>query len=709
MLLLCASLVVSRQALGQNWKQKGQSIYGLTPNIKLGEGASINATGDVVAVGSPFAHGNVGLVRVYYWDDGKWEQKGQDLIGDQGQLGMNVTLDSAGNRLSAGRGKITSFQWNGVSWVKMGKDIAIEGNGGADEIEFSSDGNRLVVGVKETNTDGMHRGYVAVYDWDGTDWEIAGEPIYGKKGEWHGSSASISSDGSTMAVGASYGLVGNGTNGYVQVYHWDGEKWNQRGKDILGLTEGGRWSRVSLNSDGSLIAIGATFGNRVRVLKWTGENWEQLGTPILGSSGSFFGSNIDLSDEGSVLAVGAFFEEVDGKSVGAVHVYRWNGVIWTQIANTIVGEHVDDLAGVELEVAHDGRTVVVSSTGSNERSGQIRVFHRCPYYSTDNVVACDSLRWIDGSTYFTSNRTALDTLISKEGCDSIVRLDLKLKHSVEVEDAHTACDEFQWIDGKTYTESNNSETLYLTRANGCDSVVRLNLVINESPSLQLTQDTSVCYGDSAELTVETSSTHLYWNTGDTSKSIRASKGRFIATASFMDCETSDSVFVSEFPPLKLALEDAYYICPHNQELVRLDAGNGFDTYLWYPTNDTTRWIIVGQLGDYFVVVDDFRGCSGDKGTRVEQRCDLTYFFPNAFSPNNDGLNDFFRPVSSDIESLRLKVYSRWGELIYEGSDLKGWDGSGASKGMYLFQAELHGYNNGNQIIYQDSGTFFLVR
>jgi gliding motility-associated-like protein len=50
--------------------------------------------------------------------------------------------------------------------------------------------------------------------------------------------------------------------------------------------------------------------------------------------------------------------------------------------------------------------------------------------------------------------------------------------------------------------------------------------------------------------------------------------------------------------------------------------------------------------------------------------------PNAFTPNNDSLNDTFRPVTKGLKNVRLDVYDTWGSIIYSetGDVLRGWDG-----------------------------------
>ena len=98
----------------------------------------------------------------------------------------------------------------------------------------------------------------------------------------------------------------------------------------------------------------------------------------------------------------------------------------------------------------------------------------------DVITACDSLIWIDGITYSASNNTATYTLTNAAGCDSVVTLDLTIINSTTGTDLITACHSYTWIDGNTYTSNINTATFTLQTANGCDSVVILDLTINNS-------------------------------------------------------------------------------------------------------------------------------------------------------------------------------------------------------------------------------------
>ncbi len=97
--------------------------------------------------------------------------------------------------------------------------------------------------------------------------------------------------------------------------------------------------------------------------------------------------------------------------------------------------------------------------------------------ATDVQTACNNYMWIDGTTYNTNNNTATHTLTNAVGCDSVVTLDLIINNSTTATDVQTACNNYTWIDGTTYNASNNTATHTLTNAVGCDSLVTLDLTV----------------------------------------------------------------------------------------------------------------------------------------------------------------------------------------------------------------------------------------
>jgi gliding motility-associated-like protein len=116
----------------------------------------------------------------------------------------------------------------------------------------------------------------------------------------------------------------------------------------------------------------------------------------------------------------------------------------------------------------------------------------------DTQTACVSFTWIDGITYFASTNTPTYTYIggSVAGTDSIVTLNLTIVNPVNSIDVQSACNTFTWIDGITYTSSTNSPsyTILAGAANGCDSIIQLNLTIN--PTVQNSISAQICAGQS---------------------------------------------------------------------------------------------------------------------------------------------------------------------------------------------------------------------
>ena len=72
-----------------------------------------------------------------------------------------------------------------------------------------------------------------------------------------------------------------------------------------------------------------------------------------------------------------------------------------------------------------------------------------PASGTDVLSSCTPITWIDGNTYTSSNNTATYTIIggAANGCDSTVNLDLTISNAVYGTDIQVACETFTWIDG----------------------------------------------------------------------------------------------------------------------------------------------------------------------------------------------------------------------------------------------------------------------
>lgn len=107
---------------------------------------------------------------------------------------------------------------------------------------------------------------------------------------------------------------------------------------------------------------------------------------------------------------------------------------------------------------------------------------------TDTQIACDSFTWINGITYNTSTSVPTFVIQNASACDSIVTLHLTINNSSSGTDIQTACGQFTWIDGNTYSFSTNTPTYTLTNSSGCDSTITLNLTINPISTAGISYD-----------------------------------------------------------------------------------------------------------------------------------------------------------------------------------------------------------------------------
>jgi gliding motility-associated-like protein len=117
---------------------------------------------------------------------------------------------------------------------------------------------------------------------------------------------------------------------------------------------------------------------------------------------------------------------------------------------------------------------------------------------------------------------------------------------------------------------------------------------------------------------------------------------------------------------------------------------------------------------YSVTVTDQFGCSAVGSLTTDVRVPNKVLIPNAFSPNNDDVNAIFRVAGYNVAEYRLRIYDRWGKLMYDSEMttdiLKGWDGhyngKDAELDVYAYFAEVH-FTDGTQQMLK--GNVTLVR
>lgn len=122
-------------------------------------------------------------------------------------------------------------------------------------------------------------------------------------------------------------------------------------------------------------------------------------------------------------------------------------------------------------------------------------------------------------------------------------------------------------------------------------------------------------------------------------------------------------------------------------------GTGGVIYSWTPSTNLNATDVSDPIGYYpdtgtfvyYVHVKSAFGCTGDDTVKVWVVDHASFVMPTAFSPNGDGHNDYFRPISVGYRALKyFRVFDRWGEEVWYSTNLEtGWDGNYKGKPCQL--------------------------
>jgi len=346
--LFLALLLLGRLTFSQT--QIGTDINGEAADNLSGCSVSLSADGSVVAIAARLNDGvngtDSGHVRIYENTLGVWTQVGADIDGE-----------AAGDRL--------------------------------DIVSLSADGNIVAIGAYlNDGANGLGSGHVRIFENISGTWTQIGADIDGEaQGDSSGSSVSLNSDGSIVAIGATNNDSNGIDSGHVRIYENISGTWTQIGVDIDGEATGnGSGYSVSLSADGSIVAIGAPFNEgvnglssgHVRIYENVSGTWTQIGADIDGEAiNDLSGYSVSLGADGSIVAIAARFNDGNGTNSGHVRVFENISGVWTQIGADIDGETSNDESGWSLDINTDGNIVAIGSIendGNGNISGHVRIF-----------------------------------------------------------------------------------------------------------------------------------------------------------------------------------------------------------------------------------------------------------------------------------------------------------------------------------------------
>jgi len=316
------------------WTQIGDEIqantYGSISQYKFGESVSVSdmvGDGMYIAIGANGTNNYTGSIQV---------NRQVNVDSDFGRIGNIILGDSSGDNFGA-------------------------------SVSISSDGQRVAGGAPESDLNGENAGLVRIYEYtyvvgSGYYYLQIGSDILGENaGDKAGFPVSLSKDGTKVAVGSSNN-DGNGENsGHVRVFEFNesNNEWEQLGEAIEGDAANDYSGQVSLNYNGTRVAIGATdnsdflpYAGNVRIFDYVNESWVQVGETIYGEfAGDWLGYSVSLNPDGNRLAIGAAGNDANGENSGCVRVYDFIDGNWVKYDSDILGDNAYDLLGISVSIS----------------------------------------------------------------------------------------------------------------------------------------------------------------------------------------------------------------------------------------------------------------------------------------------------------------------------------------------------------------------
>ncbi len=337
-----------------------------------------------------------------------------------------------------------------------------------------------------------------------------------------------------------------------------------------------------------------------------------------------------------------------------------------------------------------------------------------------------------GETYegYATTGVFTDTLSSQFGCDSIRILELTVFAPETTQLAVGICE------GETH-EGYGVSGIYtdtLTAQNGCDSIRTLELTVSSSVTSTLFAD--ICSGESYE---------GYTLPGIYTDTLQTQNG--CDSIRILDLEVLDSYETETKLTLCAGTEydfngrlitepgrytDTLLTMAGCDSIVTLEVDIAADDFLGEdlvlctdrsitltgPSEETlwfdgrrARSIVISHTGSYWASFTDLNGCEVVDSVFVQYN--TRSFVPNIFSPNRDGINDFFAPFFSDINfsDYQLRVFDRWGGLVFSTKHPEErWDGTARGEdcrpGVYLYVVTYENETCGEAML---SGEVNLIR
>jgi uncharacterized delta-60 repeat protein len=397
----------------------------------------------------------------------------------------------------------------------------------------------------------------------------------------------------TLVTGSGFSNAINNAKVYTTAIQIDGKIIVGGDYTTYNGTTRNRISRINTNgSNDASFNIGSGFNGDVLITKIQTDGKIIVG----GAFGSFNGNTrvriVRLNTDGTLDAtfnigtgfngnVYSIYIQTDGKIIVGGAFSSYNGVSRNKIARLNTDGTLDltfnpgtgfDNTVNSITVQQDGKVIVGGIFGSYNGS----VKNKIARLNTDGTLDMYFNQGTGPTNYGSSLFGVISSIdIQPDGkiivggdfdkydsnCRTrITRLNTQCTNSTST-DVISSCDSYIWIDGLTYNTSNNSAVFTLTNSTGCDSIITLNLTINNSPTAISSSSGATFYGatdGTVDLTISggVPPYRFFWSNGAITEDLNSvAAGIYTVTVvDANDCTTTATATVNQ-PPLSVVQND----------------------------------------------------------------------------------------------------------------------------------------------------------
>ena len=316
------------------------------------------------------------------------------------------------------------------------------------------------------------------------------------------------------------------------------------------------------------------------------------------------------------------------------------------------------------------------------------------YYVTASAGSSGQCVYED-SIYVTANVAPIELGVDQELCEGeTATLDSGMDPALE---------SLLWSTGDTVAAivADTTGEYWVTAVNpqGCERSDTVQISIFDNPVLVLEADGAACEGQPvtllATVTCDTIVAGVGWSSGEAGNAIVVTgPGNYEAIAvDVTGCTGTASISPAFYPSPVPQLPTDTVLCLEEDGPVWIDAAQPDVAYLW-SDGSTGSGTLLSSEGVYTVTLTLLsNGCQDSASIVLTDFCQQdSVYFPSAFTPDNDLVNDDFGGFAEAVGSYQLVVFNRWGIEVFRSEDLAlRWDGRLASGepapgGLYGFRA-----------------------